>query len=196
MIFFYMAILCVRISLFTNKFIRFSGFLKLCMLSIQVTTVNFSALRLMSEFPLWLSGLWTQLVPMRMQIWSWASLSGLRIPRCSELWCRLQMRLGSCVAVAVVQASSCSSGLTCSLGTSICYGCGPKKKTKIYFLPPSLPHSLLSFHLYFHPSILLFFFFWLLKFEIIPSLEVEKSGIMAGTKVLTILASSAFFFFL
>ena len=31
-----------------------------------------------------------------------ASLSGLRIQRCRELWCWLQMRLGSCVAVAVV----------------------------------------------------------------------------------------------
>ena len=32
-----------------------------------------------------------------------------------------------CVAVAVVQAGSCSSHLTPSLGTSICYGCSPKK---------------------------------------------------------------------
>ena len=28
------------------------------------------------------------------------SLSGLRIRRCRELWCRSQMQLGSCVAVA------------------------------------------------------------------------------------------------
>ena len=33
---------------------------------------------------------------------SLALLSGLRIQRCCELWCRLQMRLRSGVAVAVV----------------------------------------------------------------------------------------------
>ena len=32
---------------------------------------------------------------------SLASLSGLRIRRCHELWCRLQTRLGSRIAVAV-----------------------------------------------------------------------------------------------
>jgi len=31
-----------------------------------------------------------------------ALLSGLRIRRCHELWCRLQMRLGSRIAVALV----------------------------------------------------------------------------------------------
>jgi len=40
------------------------------------------------------------------------------------------MRLGSSVAVAVVQAGSCSSDSTPSLGTSICCGCGPEKKKK------------------------------------------------------------------
>ena len=40
------------------------------------------------------------------------------------------MRLRSYVAVAVAQASSCSSDLTPSLGTYICCGCGPKKKKK------------------------------------------------------------------
>ena len=30
-----------------------------------------------------------------------ALVSGLRIRRCRELWCRLQTRLGSCVAVAL-----------------------------------------------------------------------------------------------
>ena len=34
------------------------------------------------------------------------------------------------VAVAVVQASRCSSNWTPSLGTSICYGCSPKKQKK------------------------------------------------------------------
>ena len=36
-----------------------------------------------------------------------ASLGGLRIRGCHELWCRSQTRLGSCVAVA--KASSFSS---------------------------------------------------------------------------------------
>ena len=57
--------------------------------------------RLLGEFPLWLSGLRTQLVSMRMQVPSLASLSGLRIWHCRELWCRLQMWLLSLVAVAV-----------------------------------------------------------------------------------------------
>ena len=57
-------------------------------------------------------------------------LSGLRIQCCCELWCRLKMRLGSCVAVAVVQASSYSSNLTPRLGTSICCGWDHKKKKK------------------------------------------------------------------
>ena len=54
------------------------------------------------EFSLWLSGLWTQLVSVRMWIQSLASLSGLRIWHCCELWDRSQVQLGSGVAVAVV----------------------------------------------------------------------------------------------
>jgi len=38
----------------------------------------------------------------RLQVRSLASLSGLRIRHCYELWCRLQTRLGSGVAVAMV----------------------------------------------------------------------------------------------
>jgi len=56
--------------------------------------------------------------------------SGLRIWRCRELWCRSQTQFGSCIAVAVAQAGSCSSDLTPSLGTSMCCGCGPKKMQK------------------------------------------------------------------
>ena len=41
-----------------------------------------------SDFPLWLSGLRTGPVSMRMRVRSLASLSGLRIWRCHELWCR------------------------------------------------------------------------------------------------------------
>ena len=39
------------------------------------------------------------------------------------------MRLGSRVAVAVVEAGSCISYSTPSPGTSICRGCSPNKKT-------------------------------------------------------------------
>ena len=40
------------------------------------------------------------------------------------------MGLGSCVAVAVVEASGYSYDWTPSLGTSICCGCGLKKMKK------------------------------------------------------------------
>jgi len=45
---------------------------------------------------------WTQLVSMKMWVQSLACLSGLRIQCYHELWCKSQMRLGSCVAVAVL----------------------------------------------------------------------------------------------
>ena len=69
----------------------------------------------------------TQLGSMRMWAPSLASLSGLRIQCCHELWYRSQIRLGSGVSVAVVQAGSCSSDSTPSLGTSICHRCSTKK---------------------------------------------------------------------
>ena len=43
-----------------------------------------------------------QLGTMRLQVRSLASISGLRIRRCQELWCRSQTWLGSGIAVAVV----------------------------------------------------------------------------------------------
>ena len=70
------------------------------------------------------------LASMRTQFLSLASLSGLRIQHCRELWCSLQTWLRSYVAVAVASASGCSSGLTPSLGTSICCWCSPKKTKK------------------------------------------------------------------
>ena len=54
----------------------------------------------------------------------------LKDPMLLWLWCRSQMRLRSCIAVAVAVAGSCSSDLTPSLGTSICRRCSPKKKKK------------------------------------------------------------------
>ena len=59
-----------------------------------------------------------------------ASLSGLRIQHCPELWCRSQMWFRSRVAGAVAQAGSCRSNWTPGLGTSVCHGCGPKKTKK------------------------------------------------------------------
>ena len=41
-----------------------------------------------------------------------ALFSGLRIQRCHELWFRLQTWLGSCIAMAMVQASSYNSDST------------------------------------------------------------------------------------
>ena len=62
---------------------------------------------------------------MRLWVRSLISLSGLRIQRCCELWCRAKMWLGSGIAVNVVWADP-----TPSLGTSICRGCGPNKREK------------------------------------------------------------------
>ena len=47
-----------------------------------------------------------------------------------QLQWRLQMWLGCCVAMAVVQAGSCGFDSTPSLRTSICRGCSPKIKIK------------------------------------------------------------------
>ena len=55
---------------------------------------------------------------MRLQVPSLALLSGLRIWRCCELWCRLQMRLRSCV------------DSTPSLGTAIAAGAAALEKAK------------------------------------------------------------------
>ena len=47
-----------------------------------------------------------------------------------QLWCKLQMQLGSRIAVAVVYASSCSSDVTPSLGTSYATFLGVALKRK------------------------------------------------------------------
>ena len=59
------------------------------------------------ELLLWLRGY--KLVSMRMQVRSLTSLRGLRIQHYRELRYRSQTRLRSHVAVAMAQASSCSS---------------------------------------------------------------------------------------
>ena len=50
--------------------------------------------------------------------------------RCRELCYRLQIRLRSVIAVAMM--GSYSSALTASLGTSLCHRCSPKKTTVTY----------------------------------------------------------------
>ena len=67
---------------------------------------------------------------MRTQVQFLASLSGLRIQRCRELWCRRQMWLRSHIAVSVTVASGSSSDLTPRLGTFMCHGCSPEEKKK------------------------------------------------------------------
>ena len=64
---------------------------------------------------------------LEVSVQSLASLSGLGIWRCHELWHRSKTRLGSGVAVAVVSASGYSSDWTPSLGPSIYCRCGPEK---------------------------------------------------------------------
>ena len=70
-----------------------------------------------------------------MRVQSLASLRGLDIPRCHDLWRREQMQLKSHIAVAVVSAGSCSSDSTPNLGMSICHRCSPKmQKNLLTFL--------------------------------------------------------------
>ena len=69
-----------------------------------------------------------RLVSMRMQVQSLTLLQGSGIWHCCELWCSSQTWLRSQVAVAVVEASSCSSNLTPCLGISIAVGAALKKQ--------------------------------------------------------------------
>ena len=61
---------------------------------------------------------------MKTQVPSLALLSGLGI----QLWYTSQTQLGSCTAVAVAQAGTCSSDWTPSLGNYICRSTALKKK--------------------------------------------------------------------
>ena len=84
------------------------------------------------EFPSWLSGQRIQLGTMRLWVRSLVLLRVLRIQRCVS--CGVGCRRGSDPAsrIAVVQAGGYSSDYIPSLGSSICYGRGPRngKKTK------------------------------------------------------------------
>ena len=69
---------------------------------------------------------------MRLRVRSLALLSGLGIQRGRELWCGLQMRLGSRVAVALVQAGGYSSDSTPAWEPPYAMGAAQRnsKKTK------------------------------------------------------------------
>ena len=70
----------------------------------------------------------TGLAPVRVQIRYLALLSGLRIWHCRKLQYRSQTWLRPSMAVAVIQASRCSSDFTPGLGTCKCSKCSLKKK--------------------------------------------------------------------
>ena len=63
---------------------------------------------------------------------SLASLSGLRIWHCRGLWCRSQTQLRSGVAVALVQAGSCSSDGPLAWDPPRAAGAALKKQTKTF----------------------------------------------------------------
>ena len=65
-----------------------------------------------------------------MQVPSLASISGLRIQHCCELWYRLQVLFGSGVAVAVVWAGSCSSDSVPGLELPYAVGVAIKRRKK------------------------------------------------------------------
>ena len=81
------------------------------------------------EFSSWLSSKLTVLVSTRKWVQSLASITGLRMQHCRELWCRSQTSLRYCVVVAVVQASSYTQ--TPSLGISKCCGAALNSKKKV-----------------------------------------------------------------
>ena len=110
-----------------------------------------------------------------------ASFSGLRIQRCHKLWRRLQLQLGSGIAVAVVW--TCSSNSTPSSGTSVYHSCGLKKKKNIFFKT----HYLLSHQSLFIPFSLYhkpLFTFWYLCMSFNPVIVKSLLNVMIETCVL------------
>ena len=95
------------------------------------------------ESTLWLRGLRTRLVAIRIHMQSLASLRGLRIQHCHKLWYRSQMQLRSGVAMAGVYISSCSSDSSPSLILPYAAGLALKnkgeKKEKIKRIKNSSP---------------------------------------------------------
>ena len=80
--------------------------------------------------------------------------SGLKIRHCRKLQPKSGMQFISGIAVAVVQAGSCTSDLTPSLGIAICCEYGPKKDVRVHTHTHTKPHTscvgfLLCFILFF-----------------------------------------------
>ena len=67
---------------------------------------------------------------MRLQVQSLASISGLRIWHCCEMWCRLQTRLEFHIACGCGIGQWLQSDSVPSLGTSICLRGSPKNTKK------------------------------------------------------------------
>ena len=68
-----------------------------------------------------------QLGTMMLRVRSLALLSGLRIQRCRELWCRWQTQLSGSDLTLLWPGHI---AVTPNLGTSICLRCGPRKDKK------------------------------------------------------------------
>ena len=68
----------------------------------RLNAVRMAQITHVLEFLLWLNRLQTQLLSMRMQVWTLASLRRLRIQHCHELWNKSQTWLGSHIDVTVV----------------------------------------------------------------------------------------------
>ena len=119
----------LKLLIFILTCLLVNPFLKTVVLDLE----SYSHIKLSKGVPVVAQRKQIRLGTMRLRVRSLASLRGLKIWGCRELWCRSQTWLGSCIAAALVQAGSYSSDETPSLGTSICHGSSPRngKKTKI-----------------------------------------------------------------
>ena len=82
------------------------------------------------EFLSWLIRLRTRLVPMRIQVWSLASLSGLRIQWGRELWCSSQTWRGSDLTLLWLWCRPATVALIQPLTWELPYGAGVALKRK------------------------------------------------------------------
>ena len=127
---------------------------------------------------------------MRTQVQSLASLSGLRIQCCPELWHRLQTQLGPGVAVA--QASRCSPYSTPSLETFICEGAALKRKQANKQTKKPIHH----FHIaLFQGGQNLMYCFFLLTLYVVKGLEFQNYTSTALCKHCTTLGDLGYFCF-
>ena len=97
---------------------------------------------LYQEFLLWLSGLGTQLVFLRMQVRYLASFSGLRIWHCCKLWGRSRCGLDPVLLWQWRRGVGYGSNSTPIPGTSICCRCNHKKKKKKYIYIYTHTHNI------------------------------------------------------